>query len=53
MYDAGLYPLEAIKLMRERWQETQGRASHDTRMKDAGDKAASLFLMRRFITKMV
>ncbi len=40
MYDAGLYPLGAIKLMRAHWQVTQGQASHAARMKDAGAKAA-------------
>src|SRR3712207_3700022 len=40
MYDAGLYPLEAIRLLRAHWQETKGKASHRARMKDAGQKAA-------------
>ncbi|WP_367575368.1 HNH endonuclease signature motif containing protein [Aquibaculum arenosum] len=40
MYDAGLYPIEAIKLLRVHWQQTQGVASHSARMKDAGAKAA-------------
>ena len=41
MYDAGLYPIEAIKLMRLHWQTTEGVASHAARMKDAGPKAAA------------
>ncbi len=41
MYDAGLYPLEAIKLMRAHWQQTQGVANHAARMKDAGARAAA------------
>lgn len=41
MFDSGLYPLEAIKLMRAHWQETQGVLSHAARMKDAGPKAAA------------
>lgn len=40
MYDAGLYPLDAIVLMRVHWQATQGVPSHKARMKDAGAKAA-------------
>ena len=41
MYDAGLYPVEAIKLMRAHWQVTKGVASHSARMKDAGPRAAA------------
>jgi predicted restriction endonuclease len=40
MYDAGLYPIEAIRLLRAHWQTTKGVASHKARMKDAGIKAA-------------
>jgi len=40
MYDAGLYPVEAIKLLRAHWQETLGKPDHKPRMKDAGVKAA-------------
>jgi len=40
MYDAGLYPIEAIRLLRAHWQETKGAPSHKARMKDAGAKAA-------------
>lgn len=40
MYDCGLYPLEAIKLLRSHWQETRGVACHKARMKEAGAKAA-------------
>jgi predicted restriction endonuclease len=40
MYDAGLYPIEAIRLLRAHWQTTKGEASHKARMKDAGVKAA-------------
>ena len=40
MYDAGLYPLEAIKLLRAHWKETGGKPDHRLRMKDAGVKAA-------------
>ena len=40
MFDVGLYPLKAIRLMRARWQETKGEACHKARMKDAGVKAA-------------
>ena len=40
MYDAGLYPIEAIMLLQAHWQTTQGQADHKGRMKDAGVKAA-------------
>jgi hypothetical protein len=40
MFDAGLYPIEAIKLLRSHWQSTGGVPSHKARMKDAGAKAA-------------
>jgi hypothetical protein len=40
MYDAGLYPVEAIRLLRAHWQTTSGVPSHKARMKDAGAKAA-------------
>jgi hypothetical protein len=40
MFDGGLYPIEAIKMLRAHWQETKGVASWKARMKDAGPKAA-------------
>lgn len=40
MYDAGLYPVEAIKLLRAHWQKTAGKPDYGPRMKDAGEKAA-------------
>ena len=40
MYDAGLYPVEAIRLLQAHWQLTQGKPDHKARMKDAGVKAA-------------
>ena len=40
MYDAGLYPIEAIRLLQEHWQTVRGEPSHKARMKDAGAKAA-------------
>lgn len=40
MYDAGLYPVEGIRLLQAHWQMTQGVANHALRMKDAGPKAA-------------
>lgn len=40
MYDAGLYPVEGIRLLQEHWQKTQGVPDHGPRMKDAGPKAA-------------
>lgn len=40
MYDAGLYPVEAIKLLRAHWQKTGGKPDHKPRMKTAGVDAA-------------
>jgi hypothetical protein len=40
MYDAGLYPVEAIRLLQAHWQKTKGVPDHKARMKDAGVKAA-------------
>jgi HNH endonuclease len=40
MYDAGLYPIEAIKLLRAHWQKTGGMPDHKARMKTAGADAA-------------
>lgn len=40
MYDCGLYPIEAIRLLRTHRQETKGIPSHKARMKNAGAKAA-------------
>ncbi len=40
MFDAKLYPVGAIKALREHWQETRGVPDHSSRMKDAGQKAA-------------
>ena len=42
MYDMGLYPVEAIKLLREHWQRTSGKPDHSLYMKDAGVKAAKI-----------
>jgi hypothetical protein len=39
MYDAGLYLIEAVRLLRAHWQQTKGIPSHKARMKDAGAKA--------------
>ena len=40
MYDASLYPIEAIRLLQAHWQRTEGLPDHSGRMKDAGAKAA-------------
>ena len=40
MCDAGLYPIDAIKMLRAHWQVTRGKPDHSGRMKDAGVKAA-------------
>jgi len=42
MYDSDLYPEEAVKMLRDRWQITKGTPDHRARMKDAGQKAARL-----------
>ena len=39
MHDAGLYPTDAIKMLRAHWQETEGVPCHKAKMKDAGRKA--------------
>jgi hypothetical protein len=39
MFDADFYPIEAIKLMRQRWQETKA-VPHRMPMIGAGAKAA-------------
>ncbi len=41
MFDCDFYPVEAVKLLRARWQVTQGKPSHAGRMKSAGAKAAA------------
>jgi len=40
MYDAGLFPVDAIRLLRTHWQETKGIPDHKPRMKTAGADAA-------------
>ena len=40
MYDAGFYPVEAVRLLQLHWQEKRGVPNHKPRMKDAGAKAA-------------
>lgn len=40
MYDAGLYPVDAIRLLQAHWQAFKGVPDHRDRMKDAGSKAA-------------
>lgn len=40
MFDAGLYPLNGIKLLRAHWQSTMGKPNYKAVMKDAGAKAA-------------
>ena len=40
MYDSGLYPIEAIKMLQAHWQSTEGKPDHKGRMKNAGAKAA-------------
>ncbi len=39
MYDRGLYPREAIEMLRDHWQKTKGKVEHGAYMKDAGIKA--------------
>ena len=40
MYDCGLYPIEAIRLLQAHWQSNLDQPDHKPRMKDAGAKAA-------------
>ncbi len=53
MYDAGLYPIEAIRLLQAHWQTTKGAPDHSGRMKDAGAKAASTRKRRAAARKAV
>jgi hypothetical protein len=53
MYDAGLYPAEAIRLLRANWQMTKGKPDHSARMKDAGKKSADTRKRRRAARKAV
>ena len=47
MYDVGLYPLAAIKLLRGHWQKNRDKVDHGARMKDAGKRAAATRALRR------
>jgi hypothetical protein len=40
MYDCGLYPEEAMKILRASWQQTEGKPNHKPRLKNAGARAA-------------
>jgi hypothetical protein len=39
MLDVGMYPIAAIKLLRDHWNEKRGEPDHRLRMKDAAKKA--------------
>jgi hypothetical protein len=39
MFDCGLYPVEAVKLLRAHWQATKGKLDYKPWTKDAGVKA--------------
>lgn len=41
MFDAKLYPVEAIRLLRQHWQSCEGVPDHSERIKDAGKTAAA------------
>jgi hypothetical protein len=47
MYDRGLYPSEAIKLLRAHWEKTLAQTDNTERMKDAGPRAAATRLSNR------
>ena len=53
MYDAGLYPVQAIRLMQAHWQLTEGKPDHKARMKDAGVKALATRRRREAARKAV
>ena len=53
MFDAALYPTEAIKLLRAHWQSTKGVPNHKARMKDAGARAAYTKMRRAAARKAV
>ncbi len=40
MFYMCLYPVQAIKLLRDHWQKTRGEPNHKIYMKEAGTKAA-------------
>ena len=40
MFDSGLYPVDAVRLLQAHWQHTKGQPDHSARLKDAGPKAA-------------
>lgn len=53
MFDAGLYPVEAIRILQDHWQATGGKPDHKPRMKDAGAKAAASRKRRAAAAKAV
>ncbi len=53
MLDAGLYPVAAIRLLREHWQANRDTFDHAARMKDAGPKAAQTRKRREAARKAV
>jgi hypothetical protein len=53
MYDAGLYPVEAIRLLQAHWQKTKGVPDHSGRMGNAGVKAAATRKRRASARKAV
>lgn len=53
MFDAALYPLDAVKALRAHWQKTRGVPDHSGRMKDAGKTAARTRARRRAAAKAV
>lgn len=53
MYDSGLYPVEAIRLLQAHWQIVRGVPDHSGRMKDAGAKAATTRKRRAAARKAV
>jgi len=53
MFDAGLYPVEAIRILQDHWQTTEGKPDHKPRMKDAGVKAAERRKRRAAAAKAV
>ena len=40
MYDAGFYPVDALRQLQRHWQDMRGVPDHKARMKDAGAKAS-------------
>ncbi len=53
MFDAGFYPVDAIRVLQDHWQTTLGVPDHKAKMKDAGTKALATRRRRAAAAKAV